>query len=140
MNSSEPIISTDKSLLDLEYIHSFLSQSYWAAGIPKHAVEKSINNSFCFGIYEEGGQVGFARVITDFTTFAYLADLFIDKGKRGGGLGTRLVEAILHHQELAGIRRWHLLTNDAHDLYRKFGFTPPKNVSIHMERRQEPRY
>lgn len=140
MDSPQIIISTDKKQLDIDYIHSFLSQSYWAEGIPKHAVEKSINNSFCFGVYVVDQQVGFARVITDFTTFAYLADVFIDETQRGKGIGKRLVEEITNHDELVGLKRWHLLTDDAQKLYSQYGFVVPENPAIHMEKRKEPRY
>ncbi len=140
MDLSDIIISTDKNKLDIDFIHNFLSQSYWAKGIPKHAVIKTIKNSFCFGAYKADTQVGFARVITDFTTFAYLADVFIDESQRGRGVGKKLVEGILHHEELLGVKRWHLLTDDAQGLYRKFGFTNPDNPTIHMERRKEPIY
>lgn len=140
MNSSEILISTDKKQLDINYIHKFLSKSYWAKGIPKHAVEKSIKNSFCFGLYHAEKQVGFARVITDYTTFAYLADVFIDESQRGTGLGKKLVNEIVNHEELAGLKRWHLLTDDAQGLYKKYGFAVPENPTNHMEKRKKPKY
>ena len=140
MNLSEIVISTDKKRLNIDYIHNFLSRSYWAEGIPKHAVEKSISNSFCFGIYEAEIQVGFARVITDFTTFAYLADVFVDETRRGNGLGKKLVHEILNHEELVGLKRWHLITDDAQNLYGKYGFDVPENVNNHMEKRKKPTY
>ncbi len=140
MNPSKIIISTDKKQLNVDYIHNFLSKSYWAEGIPKHAVAKSIKNSFCFGAYDADKQVGFARVITDFTTFAYLADVFIDESQRGKGLGQRLVDEIINHEELIGLKRWHLLTSDAQKLYSKYGFVVLENPAIHMEKRKEPIY
>lgn len=140
MGSSEIEISTDKSKLDIDYIHKFLSKSYWAKGIPKDAVEKSIKNSFCFGVYSTEKQIGFARVITDYTTFGYLADVFIDENQRGAGLGKKLVNEIVNHKELVGLKRWHLLTNDAQGLYSKYGFNVPEDPSIHMEKRKKPKY
>jgi len=115
-------ISTDKARLDIEIIHSYLSRSYWAEGIPVDIVRRSIDHSLCFGVYQENNQVGFARVITDFATFAYLADVFILEEHQGRGLGKWLMEVIMSHAELQGLRRWMLATRDAHELYRKFGF------------------
>lgn len=116
-------ISTDKTTLSLEYIHQYLSeQSYWAKGIPMHTVKKSIENSLCFGVYKGSNMAGFARVISDFATFAYLADVFIDEAYRGQGLSKWLMEVILAHPELQGLRRFMLATRDAHGLYRQFNF------------------
>lgn len=140
MSIPEIVVSTDKKKLDIDYIHNYLSKSYWAEGIPKHVVEKSIENSFCFGIYKEGKQVGFARVITDFSTFAYLADVFVDIHQRGKGLGKKLINEIVNHEELIGLKRWHLLTDDAQGLYKQYGFVTPANPSIHMEKREKPKY
>ena len=126
-------ISTDPVLLDLQVIHSYLAQSYWSPGIPFNVVEKSIRHSLCFGVYFEDEQVGFARVITDFTTFGYLADVFILKEHRGQGLGKWLVECVLDHPQLAGFRRWLLATKDAHGLYAQFGFRPLANPDRMME-------
>ena len=140
MITSEIAISTDKNLLDIDYIHRFLTASYWAEGIPRHAVKKSIDNSFCFGVYLRRRQIGFARVVTDFATFAYLADLFIDEGERGNGYAKALVNAIVNHDELNGLKRWHLLTKDAHELYLPYGFTIPEDPSRHMEKRIQPKY
>jgi GNAT superfamily N-acetyltransferase len=120
-------ISTDKSKIDLATIHNFLKSSYWAENIPRAIVEKSINNSLCFGIYEGEKQVGFARVITDYATFAYLADVFILEPYRGQGLGKWLVKTILKHPELQGLKKWLLVTKDAHELYRQYGF---QNLTI----------
>ena len=133
MIKSEIIISTDKEKLDIDYIHGFLTTSYWAEGIPKHTVAKSITNSFCFGMYEKDRQIGFARVITDFTTFAYLADVFILPDHQGQGLAKRLLKEVISHPELQGLRRMSLATHDAHSLYEKFGFKPLSHPEIFME-------
>ncbi|EJL3952063.1 GNAT family N-acetyltransferase, partial [Vibrio parahaemolyticus] len=110
-------ISTDKKHLDFEVIHDFISGSYWASGIPKHTLEKAISNSFCFGVYDShDSQVGFARLITDKATFAYLADVFIVENHRGKGLSKWLVESIVSHPDLQGLRRVVLATRDAHGL------------------------
>ena len=121
--SSTVVITTDKGCLDLDYIHTYLSeQSYWARGRSRADVEKSILHSLCFGVYVDGHQVGFARVITDYTLLAWLADVFIDERTRGRGLGKRLIETIVNHPELREIRRFMLATSDAHELYRRYGF------------------
>ena len=122
------IISTDKSKLDIAVIHKYLSiESYWAKNIPVVLVQKSIEESFCFGVYRKDNlnkneQIGFARVITDKATFGYLADVFILEEYRGIGLSKWLMQAIMDHQELQGFRRWMLATRDAHKLYEQFGF------------------
>jgi len=116
-------INTDKTTLSLEYIHQYLSEhSYWAKGIPLHTVKRSIEGSICFGVYKGAQMVGFARVITDTATFAYLADVFIDEAYRGQGLSKWLMEVILSHPDLQGLRRFMLATRDAHGLYRQFDF------------------
>lgn len=121
------LISTDKSNLDLSVIHSFLNRSYWAANIPLATVQKSIENSLCFGVYEGCNQVGFARVITDYATFAYFSDVFILEEYRGLGLAKWLIQSILDYPEIQGLRRWLLVTADAQDLYRQFGFQELEN-------------
>jgi GNAT superfamily N-acetyltransferase len=104
-------------------IHNFLAnESYWAKGIPLEVMKKSIENSLCFGVYHKGRQVGFARVVTDYATTAYVGDVFIIESYRGRGLGKRLIKAIVDHSELEGLRLWFLGTKDAHELYRKYGF------------------
>jgi GNAT superfamily N-acetyltransferase len=118
-------VSTDKEKLDTGYIHRFLSSSYWAENIPAAIVEKSIEHSMCFGVYENKRQVGFARVVTDYATFGYLADVFIDEQYRGRGLSKWLMEIIMSHPELQGFRSWQLATKDAHWLYEGFGFAIP---------------
>ena len=130
----EFLISTDKRLLDLSVIHGFLTESYWAAGIPLEIVERSIEHSLAFGLYQRERQIGFARVITDYATFAYLADVFILEEFRGRGLGEWLIEAVMSHTELQGLRRWMLVTRDAHGLYRKSGFEDLKRPASIMEK------
>ena len=116
-------ISTDPSLLDVNRIHAFLSQSYWSAGIPRELVQKSIDASLPFGIYSASGeQVGFARVISDFATFAYLGDVYVEEAWRGKGLSKWLMECVMGHPQLQGLRRFCLGTRDAHGLYAQFGF------------------
>jgi uncharacterized protein YndB with AHSA1/START domain/GNAT superfamily N-acetyltransferase len=115
-------ISTDKRRLDIGVIHAFLTTSYWSPGIPRAVVERAIEGSLCFGVYRDDEQVGFARVVTDRATFGYLADVFILEPHRDRGLARRLVQTILAHPDLAGVRRFMLATQDAHRLYRGFGF------------------
>ena len=119
---SKILLSTDKSKLDITTIHNFLKTSYWAKDVPIAVVEKSISNSLCFGVYELDKQIGFARVISDYATFAYFSDVFILEAYRGQGLGTWLIKSILEYSELQNLRTWLLTTADAHELYRQFGF------------------
>lgn len=117
-------ISTDPSLLNIDTIYHYLSaESYWAKNIPREVVEKSITNSLCFGLYRHAKQIGFARLVTDKATFAYLADVFVMEEYRGKGLSKWLVQVIHAHPELQGLRRWVLGTRDAHGLYEQFGWT-----------------
>lgn len=128
-------ISADRSKLDLDVIHGFLSTSYWSSGIPREVVERGVRNSLCFGVYDPAGrQVGFARVISDFASFAYLADVFILEPHRGKGLSKRLMEHIVAHPDLQGLRRWMLATRDAQSLYARFGFTPLHAPERFMQR------
>jgi GNAT superfamily N-acetyltransferase len=128
------VVSTDPARLDLKVIHGFLTNSYWAKGIPRSTVERSIEHSLCFGIYDgTGAQVGFARVVSDFATVAYLGDIFVLQTYRGRGLSKFLMECIIRHPALQGLRRWILLTRDAHGLYKKFGFMPLKSGERYME-------
>ena len=127
------LISTDPARLDLDVIHGFLSHCYWAEGIPRETVARSIENSLCFGIYDQGKQMGFARVITDYATYAYLGDVFVLAEYRGRGLGKWLMECIMRHPRLQGLRRWSLVTRDAHGLYARFGFTALQSAPRHME-------
>ncbi len=117
-------ITCDKNRFDIKAIHRFLAQSYWSTGIPLSVVERAIANSLCFGMFHEGKQIGFARVITDKATFAYLADVYVLPEHRGQGLSLQLMERILQDPNLQGLRRMLLATRDAHSLYEKFGFTP----------------
>ncbi|MEO6548394.1 MAG: GNAT family N-acetyltransferase [Ferruginibacter sp.] len=128
------VISTDQSKLDILYIHGFLENSYWAEGIPLDTVKRSISGTVCFGVYEGEKQVGFARVITDKSTFGYLADVFIDDHYRGHGLSKWLMECIMNHPDLQGFRSWQLATRDAHGLYAKFGFKPLENPETIMRK------
>ena len=157
----EFLISTDRTRLDLEVIHGFLTDCYWAKGIPREIVGRSIEHSLCFGIYHDvagksslkptsgssgaptsrsSSQVGFARVISDFATVAYLGDVFVLDAYRGRGLGKWMMECIMQHPSLQGLRRWILLTRDAHGLYSQFGFTPVKVPERYMERHQADIY
>jgi GNAT superfamily N-acetyltransferase len=127
-------IDTDKARLDRALIHRFLARSHWAKGLPEAVLERAIEHSLAFGLYRDGRQVGFARVVTDHTTFAYLADVFVVAAERGRGLGRWLVESILAHPGLQGLRRWLLGTRDAHDLYRRCGFGEPAPPFAFLER------
>ena len=127
------VVTTDRARLDLDVIHGFLTTSYWARGIPREAVARSMEHSLCFGAFDDDRQVGFARVISDRTTFAYICDVFALESHRGGGVGKSLMAAIMSHPELQGLRRWTLFTRDAHGLYRQFGF----GAAAHPERLME---
>jgi len=116
-------LSTDPARLDVDAIHAFLTTAYWSPGIPREIVARAIQHSLCFGVYDGARQIGFARVITDRATYAYLADVFIIEEYRGRGLSKWLIAGILAHPDLQDLRRWGLATRDAHGLYRQFGFT-----------------
>jgi len=131
-------ISTDPTRLQPAAIHAYLTRSYWSPGIPQEVVERAIANSLCFGIYLGPAQVGFARVVTDKATFAYLADVYVLEEHRGQGLSKRLVETIQAHPELQGLRRFLLATKDAHGLYAQFGFAAPARPENLMEMRLQP--
>lgn len=127
-------ISTDSSRLDIDMIHHYLStESYWAKGRSLEKVTKSIENSLCFGVYDEVKQVGFARVVTDYIVFAWVLDLFIVEDYQGKGLGKLLMESIVNHPDLQMVRRWGLNTKDAHGLYEQFGFQKIHDPEIHMQ-------
>lgn len=128
-------ISDELARVDLDVVYGYLAkESYWSAGIPREVFERAVANSLCLGVYDEAGAtVGFARVVTDRATFAWLCDLFVVDGHRGHGLGKRLVRAVQEHPELQGLRRVMLATEDAHELYRQFGYTPPARVQTLME-------
>ena len=134
LQKNEFFISTDRSKLDIDAIHDFLStKAYWCLNIPKENVEISIKNSLCFGLYENNKQIGFARIITDYSTIAYLGDVYVLEEYRGRGLSKWLIETIMNFPELQGLRRWILLTGDAHELYRKYGWTDLADSSKWME-------
>jgi GNAT superfamily N-acetyltransferase len=134
-------ISTDKSKLQLDVIHHYLStESYWAKHIPLEIVERSIENSLCFGVYFNDEQIGFARVVSDFAVFGYLADVFILEAHRGKSLSKRLMEAIMEHPMLQGLRLFALKTKDAHGLYKQFGFIVGKNPENYMEIKHDDFY
>lgn len=134
------LISDDKEHLDIDVIHGFLQDAYWCKGISKKVVEKSLDNSLCFGVYFKGDFVGFGRAITDYATFGYLADVFILEDHRRQGLAKKLVTCIMGHPELQGFRRWILGTRDAHGLYKTLAFTPLKNPEIFMEKHNPNAY
>ncbi len=136
---NEFTISTDKTKIDIDYVHQFLTQSYWSPGVPIETVKKAMNGSLCFGMYDSDGQtlptgrqVGYARMITDNATFAYLADVFIDEKFRGKGLGKWLIKVILAHPDLQGLRRIMLATKDAHKLYEQCDFISLNNSERYM--------
>jgi len=142
-------IDTDRARVDLDVVHGFLTTCYWSPGIPREVVKRAIEGALCFGIFHEGArdgdagdpdarpggeQVGFARVITDGATFAYLADVFVLEPWRGRGLSKWLMECVTGHPDLQGLRRWMLATRDAHELYRRYGFTAIENPERWMHR------
>ncbi|MGH1362653.1 MAG: GNAT family N-acetyltransferase [Calditrichia bacterium] len=126
-------VVTDLQSHNLDVIHGYLSRSYWASGVPRDLVEKAIKHSLCFSLYKNEEQIGFGRVITDYTSIGYLADVFILEGYQGRGLGKFLVQSILDHPELQTLRRFILVTADAHELYRKFGFDSPEKPEMYMD-------
>lgn len=126
-------ISDNKDLLDIGFIHFELSNSYWAKNIPIELVQKSIAHSLCFGVYKDKKQIGFARVISDYATFGYLCDVIIAQDEQGQGAGKMLMEFIMKHPDLKGLRRFMLATRDAHTLYTKYGFTKLQNPDRIME-------
>ena len=127
------LLSTDRARLDVDQIHRLLATTYWAQGIPRDVVARAIAGSISFGLYDRGQLVGFARVISDLATYAYLADVFIVEAQRGRGLGDWLVESILLHPQLQGLRRVALITRDAGPLYSRHGFAAPDEPSGYME-------
>jgi GNAT superfamily N-acetyltransferase len=148
--SADYLISTDKTRLDIDAMHAFLTRSYWSPGVSRAIIKRFVSNSLCFGVYHRHGsnereaiahakgasaetQIGFARAVTDKTTFAYLADVYILEAHRGQGLSKRLVRCILDHPDLQGLRRFMLATKDAHTLYQQFGFQALSTPSLMME-------
>lgn len=134
------VISIDRSRLDVKAIHAYLTQSYWSPGIPYATVARAVDNSVCVGAYLGADQVGFARVVTDKATFAYLADVYVLEPHRGNGVSKRMMEAITQHPELQNLRRWLLITRDAQGLYAKFGFLPLAAPDRFMELRMANAY
>ena len=126
-------ITTDTQKLDVDAIHAYLTRSFWAEGIPKATVAKSVANSLCFGLFDGAAQIGLARVVTDRATYAYLCDVYVLETHRGRGLGKWLIETVMAHPDLQGLRRFQLVTRDAHGLYSRHGFAPPINPDRHME-------
>ena len=131
------LITDDPARLDLDVIHGYLArESYWAGNIPRETVERSLQNSLCLGVYAAGGaQVGLARIVTDYATYAWLCDVFVLAAHRGHGLGKALIQAVVSHPRLQNLRRFALATRDAHGLYAQFGFTPPARPETQMEKR-----
>jgi GNAT superfamily N-acetyltransferase len=131
--NGELLISTDPEKLDARAVHAYLTRSYWAEGISPKLVECSLRNSLCFGLFETDRQIGLARVISDYATFAYLADVYVLEKYRGHGLAKWLMRCVQAHPQLQGLRRFVLITRDAHGLYRPFGFTAPGKPQNYME-------
>ena len=127
-------LSTDSSRLDMNTVYDFLSRSYWAKTRPRERTDEAFANSLVFGLYEGSRQIGVARVVTDFSIFAYLCDVFIDEDYRGQGLGKWLVQSILEHPDLKHVRRWLLATDNAHGLYRQYGFEQLSEAEKWMQR------
>jgi len=141
MQSIDFEISTDPSKLDIELIHRYLSEeAYWCKGISKEVVMESIRNSLNFGLYDNGQQIGYARVISDYATIAYLGDVFILPAYRGKGLSKKLMAEVMIHPRLQGLRRWILLTSDAHGLYKQFGWRPIESPDKWMEKHEKQIY
>jgi GNAT superfamily N-acetyltransferase len=134
------LVSTDPARLDFEAIHGWISRSYWAAGIPRETLQRALAGSLCFGLYENGRQLGLARVITDGATFAYVCDVYVDDARQRRGLGTWLMECVHQHPSLQGLRRWALITRDAHTLYRRVGYAPLARPEGWMERHRPNAY
>jgi len=126
-------VSTDPARLDVDAVHAFLTTAYWCEGIPRETLARALSHSLCFGLYAGPRQIGLARVISDFTTFAYLCDVYVLPELRGKGLGRWLMECVMAHPDLQGLRRLTLVTRDAHELYRPFAFTEIQNPARHME-------
>ena len=133
------LISTDPSLLDLDAVCSFLSRAYWASDRPRERIEASLQHSLVFGVYDGSKQVGMARIVTDYATFAWLCDVFVDEAYRAQGIGKWLIATVVAHPELQGLKRMLLVTRDAHGLYKQYGFTPLANPDGWMERLEQGR-
>lgn len=127
------LVSTAPEKQNVDAIHVFLTRSYWCEGIPRDVVEGAVRGSLCFGLFEDGAQVGLARVVTDFATFGYLCDVYVLESHRGRGHGKWLIECVMAHPQLKGLRRLNLATRDAHQLYTRFGFKPMAHPEVWME-------
>jgi GNAT superfamily N-acetyltransferase len=134
MNLDDYEISTDPARLDIDAVHAYLTQSYWSPGIPRETVARAAANSLSFGVFHAGRQVGFARMITDRATYAYLADVYVLEAHRRKGVSKKLMDCIMAHPDLQGLRRMMLATRDAHGLYAQYGFTPLKAPDRMMEK------
>jgi len=135
------LISTDQKKMDIAFIHKYLNEeSYWAKGVPIEIVKKSIENSLCFAAYDNGKQIAFARVISDYTTFAYLADVFVTDKFRGQGVSRMMMDLIMKHPDLQDLRRFCLGTRDAHSLYQKYGFKVIDKPELFMEIKKQNIY
>ena len=131
--NGELLVSTDPAKLDTRAVHAYLTRSYWAEGISRELVDRSLRHSLCFGLFEANQQIGFARVISDYATFAYLCDVYVLENYRGRGLAKWLMRCVQAHPQLQGLRRINLVTRDAHVLYRQFGFETPEKPQNYME-------
>jgi GNAT superfamily N-acetyltransferase len=127
-------VATDPAKLDVRAVHAYLVRSYWAEGISFERVERSLRHSLCFGLFDANQQIGLARVITDYATFAYLADVYVLENYRGRGLAKWLMQCVMAHPQLQNLRKFVLVTRDAHELYRPFGFDAPKKPQNYMEK------
>ena len=137
---NEFVVSTDPAKLDGAAIHAFLTRAYWSEQIPREVIECAVRNSLCFGLFDGPTQIGLARVVTDYATFAYLCDVYVLESHRGRGLGKWLVECVMAHPQLQGLRRFNLVTRDAHGLYAPHGFKPLAKPENHMERHKPDIY
>ena len=136
-NNGRYSISTDPARLDFHAVHAYLTEAYWARGRAYETVVRAVQHSLCFGLYDGDAQIGFARVITDYTLFSYLCDVYILDGHQGQGLGVWLIRTVLEHPELQSVRRWTLATSDAHGFYARFGFAAMANTDKYMEMRRD---
>lgn len=134
------LVTTNPDRMDVDAIHAFLSRAYWSVGIPRETVARAVQHSLCFGLFDGAAQVGLARLVTDHATFAYLCDVYVLESHRGRGLGKWLIECVMAHPALPGLRRIMLVTNDAHGLYRRFGFVEPSDPQKLMEIRHPNLY
>lgn len=130
------LVTTDPARMDVDAIHAFIARAYWSIGIPRETVKNAVQHSLCFGLFDGAAQVGLARLVTDHATFAYLCDVYVLESHRGRGLGKWLIECVMAHPSIPGLRRIMLVTNDAHELYRRFGFVEATDPQKLMEIRR----